>query len=103
MPARPEGTRSGWDTAGNIELGLEEEDTEVALEGIGRRRWSIGLGALLAAERVVRPGGGGAAAALVGSYNRPAGCCCTRVRAAGYRSALLLLPWASRPLRFSSV
>ena len=95
-PARPpEGTGSGLDTeadSGNIELDLE--DTEFDLVGIGRQ--DIVLGVRAAGK--FRP-----VAASVGPYNRPEGLSgyCTRVLAAGYRLALLLLPWASRPPHFS--
>ena len=101
--ARPEGTVLGSDNGPGlekVELELENaefdfENTVFDLEGIGRR--GIVLGARAAG--VARPG-----AASVGPYIRPegpSGCWCTRVLAAGYRLALLLLPWASPPLHFS--
>ena len=94
--ARPEDTGLGWDDwpgSGNAELELG--DTVFDLGGIGCR--GIVLGAQAAG--VARPG-----AASVGPCIRPeglSGCWCTQALAAGYRSALLLLPWASRLLHFS--
>ena len=80
--AGPEGMRFG-------------SDTEVDLDGTGQR------------DRVPGPSTAGAVrrrgVALAGPCIRPGGPfgCCSRNQAVGHMLALLLLPWACRPLRFS--
>lgn len=99
----PEDKRFGSDIEDNFgdidfDLGDNEcdlEGTEFDLEGTGLQDivpGSSGAGA-------VRPG-----SALVGLDKCPEGSfdCCIRGWVAGYRLALLLLPLAGQPLRFSS-
>ena len=92
----PEDKRFGSDMEDNFgDIDSDLGDNECDLEGTGLQDivpGSSGAGA-------VRPG-----SALVGLDNCPEGPfdCCIRGWVAGYRLALLLLPLAGQPLRFSS-